>query len=56
MRLISIPTAYDLHSAGRRSNIRVIIQSRGQEFEGSSVSMSRSVSFSQSRRSFLTFR
>jgi hypothetical protein len=45
-----------LHSAGRSSNIRVIIQAQGQEFPGSSVSMSRSVSFSQSSRSFLTFR
>ena len=45
-----------LHSAGRWSDIRVIILSRGQEFRGSSASMSLSLSFSQASRSFLTFR
>jgi hypothetical protein len=53
---IPVLRAQDLHSAGRWSNIRVITLSRSQEFRGSSASMSRSLSFSQASRSFLTFR
>lgn len=46
----------NLHSAGCRSNIRVLIQRQGRGCLGGSMSMRRSVSFSQSTSSFLTLR